>query len=186
MAGGLVYFSMLGIGFILVEIALIHKLILLLGHPIHALCVLLFFMLLWSSMGSLMGRRVNDDRIKKVLLYGIPALVSLLALSTFMVPWIIGKALHLSIGTRIAISALLLLPFGFCMGIPFPFGLRHVKNQGGSIAMMWGINGVMSVVGSILAMVIGVAVGFTYVIGAGALSYLVALLPVCFWKIRKV
>ena len=184
MAGGIVYFSMLGIGFILVEIALIHKLILLLGHPIHALCVLLFFMLLWSSMGSLAGRRVGDDRIKKVLLCGLPVLVALLALSTFGVPWIVGKALHLNIVVRIAISALMILPFGFCMGIPFPLGLRQVKNSGGSIAMMWGVNGVMSVVGSILAMVIGVAAGFTYVLGVGALSYLIAMVPVCFWRCR--
>ncbi|MHC4606560.1 MAG: hypothetical protein ACYTAF_06450 [Planctomycetota bacterium] len=176
--GSMVYFSMLGAGFILVEIALIQKLILLLGHPVHALCVLLFFMLLWCSLGSLLSRRVADAKIRKILLRVLPAIVALLCVALAAVPWLVDSLLQFGIAARIAAAALMLAPAGLLMGMPFPLGLRRAENAGGSIPMMWGINGVLSVAGSILAMVIAVVYGFACVVAAGALCYLVAIVPV--------
>ena len=176
------YFALLGMGFIMVEVALIHKLILLLGHPIFALCVLLFFTLLWSSLGSLVGRRIRDDQIRKRLLVILPALGVVLGLALLAVPWAIAGALHLGVAARVAVSALLLLPVAFLMGMPFPLGLRQIRRSNGSVAVMWGINGTLSVVGSNLAMILAVIFGFSTVIVAGAACYLLALIPVALWR----
>jgi predicted membrane-bound spermidine synthase len=182
LAAGLPYFALLGAGFIMVEVALIHKLILLLGHPIFALCVLLFFTLLWSSLGSLSGRWIRDEKIRRALLLVLPGIGVVLGLALLAVPWAIESALHLGVAARVAVSAALLLPVAFLMGLPFPLGLRQVHRSRGSVAVMWGVNGVMSVVGSNAAMVIAVMFGFSYVIAIGAACYLVALVPVFLWR----
>lgn len=181
----MVYFGMLGAGFILVEIALIHNLVLLLGHPVYALVVLLFFMLLWCSLGSLVSRSIDTSRIKRTLLAGLPLLVVLLVAALLVLPKAVQALMGYGIGVRIAASALMLAPIGFCMGVPFPLGLRQIKEGGGSIPIMWGVNGVMSVLGSILSMIIAVAYGLTFVFAAGALCYAVAVVPVLLWKNKE-
>ena len=70
-------------------------------------------------------------------------------------------------------------------GLPFPLGLRQVRRAQGSVAVVWGVNGVLSVVGSNLAMVLAVMYGFSTVIVVGGVCYLVALLPVLLWRMPK-
>ena len=46
------YFGALGIGFIICEVSLLQRLILLLGHPIYTLVVLLFTLLVGGGRGQ--------------------------------------------------------------------------------------------------------------------------------------
>ncbi len=70
-------------------------------------------------------------------------------------------------------ATLLLLPIGFVLGFPFPLSIRLMKRYGleGRIHLMWGINGIASVLGSALAMIIGILIGFSYAIYLGAILY---------------
>ena len=49
----IVFFSAIGLGFLLLEIAQMQRLIIFLGHPTYALSVVLFSLLLFSGIGSL-------------------------------------------------------------------------------------------------------------------------------------
>lgn len=174
------YFGMLGIGFIVVEVALIQRLILLLGHPIYTLVVILFTLLLASGMGSRFAARFAPERIRGALGVVIPLVILLVAVGAFALPYVVKAAVPLTQVQRILVAAALTLPFGFLMGMPFPLGLRrHAQDPDGTpVSALWGINGVASVVGSIAGMMIAVAAGFTWVFLAGAACYAVA------WVVR--
>ena len=56
--GFLLYFLAIGAGYILIEVALIQKFVLFLGHPTYALTVVIFSLLVSSGVGSFASRRV--------------------------------------------------------------------------------------------------------------------------------
>jgi SAM-dependent methyltransferase len=170
------YFGSLGIGFIVVEVALIQRLILLLGHPIYTLVVILFTLLLAGGIGSRFAGRFQAERIHRALGWIIPAVIALVILGAFALPLVVQAVMPLSQVGRIAVAAAMIFPFGFLMGMPFPLGLRrHSQDPGGApVSSLWGINGVASVVGSIAGMMVAVAAGFTWVFLGGAVCYAVA------------
>ena len=62
------------------------------------------------------------------------------------------------------------------MGQPFPLGIKWISSRREAIIpWLWAINGVASVIGSVLASVLGLAYGFRFVSVAGMLCYGVAL-----------
>ena len=172
------YFGALGVGFIVCEIALIQRLIMLLGHPLYTLVVILFTILLSSSIGSLLARRIEPGDIHKRLGLIIAAVVVLIVAGAMLLPTVVQAALPLGLGVRLALAALFTVPFGLLMGMPFPLGLRRMSGgpQGTPVSVLWGINGVASVVGSIGAMALAVVAGFTWVFLAAGLCYVVAWL----------
>lgn len=174
------YFGALGVGFIVVEIALIQRLILLLGHPIYTLVVILFTLLLAGGLGSRFAARFAPERIRATLGWVIPAVVVLVVIGAFGLPYLVKATIHLDQAQRILVAAALTFPFGFLMGMPFPLGLRrHAQDANGTpVSALWGINGVASVVGSVSAMMLAVAAGFTWVFLAGAACYALA------WAVR--
>jgi len=172
------YFTALGLGFIVCEIALLQRLIMLLGHPIYTLVVILFTILLAGGLGSLFARRFAPERIHAALGWIIPCVVVLIVAAAFAFQSLIRSALPLSLPARIVITGMLVFPFGFLMGMPFPLGLRREASDpaGSPASVLWGINGVASVVGSMGAVALAVAAGFTWVFLAGATCYVIAWL----------
>jgi len=170
------YFGALGLGFIVCEIALMQRLILLLGHPLYTLVVILFTLLLAGGCGSFFARRFAPQAIRSALGKIIPLVVLLVVLAAFVMPIVVDKALPLSLPLRIVITALMVVPYGFLMGMPFPLGLRKQSQDpaGSPASVLWGINGVASVIGSIGGVALAVAVGFTWVFIAGAACYVIA------------
>ncbi|MHC4443594.1 MAG: spermidine synthase [Planctomycetota bacterium] len=170
------YFGGLGGGFIICEVALIQRLILLLGHPIYALVVILFVLLLAGGLGSWFARRYAPERIYAALGWIIPVVVVLMVFAALVLPAVVGFALPLSLPLRILVAGALVFPFGFFMGMPFPLGLRSQAQQatGTPVSVLWGINGVASVIGSIGGVVVAVAAGFTWVFIVGAVFYVLA------------
>lgn len=77
---------------------------------------------------------------------------------------------------RIGAAAAMLLPLGFCMGIPFPSGIRLLQeiHREPLIPWMWGVNGLGSVLGSTLTIAVAIRFGFTEAMIAGAALYLAA------------
>jgi hypothetical protein len=163
-------------GFIICEIALMQRLILLLGHPIYTLVVILFTILLASSLGSLFARRFPPDGIRAALGRIIPAIVLLLVIAAIALPAVVHAALPLQLPARIALAGLIAFPFGFLMGMPFPLGLRRNAEdpRGAPVSALWGINGVASVVGSLSAVIIAIIAGFGAVLLTGAACYTLA------------
>jgi len=170
----LTYFSALGLGYILVEIVLSQRFILFLGHPVYALSVVLSGLLFFSGLGSLTAGRLGLEggRAQRVAILGIlvVGLIYMIALPPLFQRFLVAEAPF-----RVLLSFVLLAPLGFLMGMPFPLGVRRLEGQGAVVAWAWGVNGYFSVLGSVLSVILGLALGFTWVLGIALAVYAVAL-----------
>ena len=116
------YFIAIGLGYIMVEIAFIQRFVLFLGYPTYALTVVVFLMLLSSGAGSLVSRRWFGEPTRVVL--ALAFIVAALLIYVFVLPRLLESMIGLAFAAKLLVSALLLLPLGFTMGMPFPSGLR--------------------------------------------------------------
>jgi hypothetical protein len=169
------FFSSLGMGFMFLELGFIQKLTIYLGHPMYTLAAGLAGILLFTGIGSYFaGTRVIDRmRLLRIGMIGtaIAALLWLLTMK-FLIPLTMGFPAPL----RIGFALLSLLPLGLFMGIPFATGLRYLEEKYPRfIPWAWGINGLTSVMGSVLAIIIAMRLGFTMVILLGCITYTLGL-----------
>jgi hypothetical protein len=162
------YFGSIGLGFLFLEIVFIQKLTLFLGHPLHAVAVVLASFLVFAGLGSGIV-----DRLRERTLAWVPLAVAAVAL--LELPLLRFLPLGVSGVAKIAISIALIAPLAFLMGMPFPSGLKRLaETDAATIPWAWGINGTASVLASMLATLIAVHAGFTAVIVAAAALYVVA------------
>jgi hypothetical protein len=177
-AKSLLYFVAVGLGYILVEVSFIQRFVLFLGHPTYALTVVIFLMLLASGTGSVASRKwfAESRRVWIPLIATIAALL----LYVIVLPGILEYFVGVTFPAKLAISAVLLVPLGFAMGMPFPTGLRALaaseQSAGNSIEWAWAMNAAASVLGSVSAIVIAILFGLNVTLACGAAAYLVALL----------
>jgi hypothetical protein len=174
----LFYFLCIGAGYILIEVALIQKFVLFLGHPTYALTVVIFSMLVSSGLGSYASRRFigkHDRRLYRVL--GLVAL--LVALLAAVVTPLLAAGVGLPLPLKCVITALLIAPAGFVMGMPFPAGLKRLEEwHRPSVRWAWSLNAAASVLGSVAALVCAIYTGLVQTLLAGGLLYLAALVVV--------
>ncbi len=159
------YFALLGMGYLCVEIPLLQQFILFLGYPAYAMATVLFALLLFSGLGSLLSRRAP----LRLVLILLPALVGGYALG---LPALFEATLAAPMGGRLVIAVAALAPLGLLMGMPFPKGLALLERRTPAIvAWAWGVNGAISVVASILAALLALSFGFSAVLAVGAVCY---------------
>ncbi len=174
----LAYFLCLGLGYMFIEIALIQRSILFLGHPVHAVSVILFSLLVSSGVGSYLsgGLKLRGGRVLAPIIISVCLLASaypLLLRSMFL------ALLDRPISIRILSLLLLVAPLGFVMGMPFPMGVRLLNELGAElIPWAWAVNGCASVLGSILPVIIALSFGFSAVVFLASFTYLVGLLMI--------
>jgi hypothetical protein len=171
----LVYFLAIGFGFMFIEIAFIQKFVLFLSHPLYAVAVVLFAFLLFAGIGSRVFGRLSKGAAPK-LRHPLAAVVLAIAVSAalclLLLPWLFRHAMGLPDIVRIIISAALIAPLAFFMGMPFPLGLARLEaNDARLVAWAWGINGCASVTGAVLATLLAIHIGFTAVVLAALLLY---------------
>jgi len=168
----LTYFFAIGIGYMFLEIALIQKFILFLGHPLYSTSIIIFSLLLSSGVGSYFS-----DRIQKYISPAkfLMALTTLILLNILIMAAGVKLFLGYPLAFRIAYtSANLALP-GFFMGVPFPMGVQRTgKINPSLIPWGWAVNGCASVLSAILAVIIALYTGFTVVIILAAAGYFLA------------
>jgi len=170
------YFVCLGIGYILVQVGLIQKLVLFLGHPAYALTVVIFSMLVASGTGSYFSRTIvagDDGRLMLVL----AAAAAVIGISAMGATPLTTSAVGLALPVKVVITILLIAPAGFLMGIPFPSGLSRLETwHSPSVRWAWSLNAASSVLGSAAAVFLALYTGLgnTLLIGAGL--YILALL----------
>lgn len=169
-----VYFALLGAGFLMVEIALLQRFGLLLGDPVLTLAVTLGALLFGGGLGSLFSRRYLDGQLVRLITLAAVGTGIWTLISIFAYPALIGAVLPAALVIRVMATILMLLPLGFLMGIPFPGGLRlagEVDARG--IPLFWGMNAVASTLGAALATALALLAGFNVVVVVGAAVYLV-------------
>jgi len=167
----LYYFASLGLGFMLIEVPLIQKFILFLGHPTFAIAGVLFSLLISSGLGSLCSRKWSARQLYNVFKVSL-AIGAIVIAYLFALPLLFDALLSYDSTARFLVTFAAIFPLGFLMGIPFPTGLRLArKEQGSEVGWLWCINGSFSLVGSVLALVVAMAFGFNSVLLLGALTY---------------
>jgi hypothetical protein len=179
------YFICLGAGYILIQVALIQKFVLLLGHPTYALVVIVFSMLVSSGAGSYFSRSViaDDDRRLVRVLCTIAVLVAALA---FGARPLTQAAAAWPLPSKILITIIAIAPAAFLMGMPFPSGLRRLElRHPPSIRWAWSLNAAASVLGSAGAIFLAIYIGLRATLLVGGSLYLCALLVILTTKITR-
>lgn len=171
----LLFFLFIGAGYILIQVALIQKFVLFLGHPTYALTVIIFSMLLSSGCGSFASRKlIRGDiaKLSRVLLIIVAAIFVL----SFVVTPVSESGVALPFPVKVLISVALIAPVGFAMGMPFPTGLTLLERaMPASVRWAWAINAASSVMGSAAAMFFAIYLGLHLTLMVGGLLYLGAL-----------
>ena len=172
--GFLLYFLAIGMGYILIEVAMIQKFVLFLGHPTYALTVVIFSMLVSSGLGSYTSRRLigdNPAHLQKALA-AVAILVAILAL---IVQPVLSAGVGLPFFIKVAATVLMLAPAGFAMGLPFPTGLRMLeRTHAPAVRWAWSLNAAASVLGSVGALVLALYLGIVETLLIGGALYLFA------------
>ncbi len=165
-----IYFSGLGIGFMFVEIVLIQHFILYLGHPLYAAAAVITALLICSGAGSLVSSQFPAE---KRVLQRAAAIVALLTLVYIpLLPVLLDLTMGLPLVAKGLLALGIIAPPAFCMGMPFPLGLRHIAlHNAPHVPWALGINGCTSVVSAVLATLLAVEFGFGAVMLAAVGAY---------------
>jgi hypothetical protein len=161
------YFASIGIGFMLVEISQMQRLIVFLGHPTYGLSVVLFALLLASGLGSYATGGPQNSASRRLLL-----LLAAVVVFGVLSPYVIDRFREATTALRIVVAVGILAPLGFFMGMALPLGMRAAAKRSAELTpWLWGINGATSVVASVFAVVIALSSGITASYWTGFAAY---------------
>lgn len=173
-----VYFAALGLGFMFFEITMIQRFTEYLGFPTYSLTVTLASILVFTGLGSLLSGRIGMEahRLLAVLLGVLSGLTIVYRLA--LTP-LTDATLNAPFAVRVLIAFAALAPLGLCLGMFMPVGLQAVAGLGGRhgdeyVAWGWAINGVFSVIGSVLTTILSMTFGFRTVQTLALGAYFVA------------
>jgi len=172
------YFTLLGLGFLFVEIALIQELVRFLHHPVLAVAAALTGFLAFAGLGSALagrlGVRFGPGRVQAGAVAAICALAPVYA---FLLPPLVLEPLAAApVAARLAVAALLIAPLALPMGMPFPLGLARLRERDPAlIPAAWAFNGCASVISAVLASLLAMELGFDALLAIAAALYLLAV-----------
>lgn len=171
-----VYFAALGLGFVMLEIALMQKYTVFVGGPVYAMAVTLSAVLVFSGVGSLLAGQVTP-RLRRPLVLILLVLAAAVMGEILFVNRALPRLMFLSHASRCLVTMLAVSPLALLMGMPFPTGLRAARRLGHAVLpWVWGINAVATTIGAILCVLVSMFFGFTATLCFAASVYLVALL----------
>jgi hypothetical protein len=174
----LAYFAALGLGFIMVEVALLQRFLLFLGQPIYTYAVVLAGLLIFTGIGSYAAGKWNLELTQALKRALLGAVVVVLAMAV-ITPIVFSFCLGLNLPLRIFIALLLVAPLGFLLGMPFPLGLRLAMQRSSALgSWAWGVNGFFTVIGTVSALMLGMMIGFRMVLLLACVSYLAGLFAI--------
>jgi hypothetical protein len=165
----LLYFVCIGMGYILVEVALIQQFVLFLGQPAYSLTVVIFSMLVSSGLGSWASGRARS--VPGFLL----AAAALVAVAAAALPPLLAAGVGWPLWVKVVSTVLVIFPLGFVMGIPFPAGLRYLERwQKPAVRWAWSLNAAASVLGSAGAIFCALYAGLIQTLLVGGAMYVAA------------
>lgn len=165
----LLYFTLLGLGFLFIEIPLLQRFILYLGQPAYAFAVVVSALLVAAGTGS---RYLTTRLPRRGALLGIAGLALAYPI---ILPLVFNATLSLPLTGRMVVTVIALFPVGMVMGVPFPRGVMLVgQNCPELTPWAWAVNGCASVVSAVLAAIIALTWGFAVVLWSAAAAYALA------------
>ena len=181
----------IGVGFMILEVTFIQKFLLLLGTPIMALTVILFTVLLSSGIGSYIAGKIFSTRPHRAVLTSIPILAGIVIIYFLYLQQIIESTITMELPYRIVLTFGLLFPAALLMGFQFPSLIKmaslltiqnknkvvfqydnYLDNRNNNTTLLWGINIVASVIGTVLAAISAMIIGFNGNLLIGLFMYL--------------
>jgi hypothetical protein len=172
------YFFLLGLAFLFVEMAFIQKFILFLSHPLYSVAVVLAGFLVFAGLGSHYSADLAlafEKRGRSAVRVAVLGIVLLVLTYLVILPWLFARFMGESDVLRILITLATIAPLAFCMGLPFPLGLRYASSHAPAfIPWAWGINGFASVISATLATLLAIELGFTAVLLMALVLYALA------------
>jgi MFS family permease len=170
----LAYFVMIGMGYILTQVAAIQNFVLLLGHPTYSLTVIIFSMLVFSGLGSFFSRKLTGGQTSR--LRGLALLISLeIAILALVATPLSTVAVAWPFPLKVLMTVLLVGIPAFTMGVPFPMGLQLLETWSpATVRWAWALNAAASVLGSVSAIVLAISFGLRETLLIGGLCYLLA------------
>jgi spermidine synthase len=172
--GPLLYFGLIGLGYLLVEIPLAQRFMLFLGQPVYGLTAVLFALLLFSGLGSWASPRLPQRG-------ALAALVLVAWAYPVLLPPLFDLFLGAALALRVAVAIAALAPLGFLLGAPLPQGVAWLQGRPQAAFLVpwaWGVNGAASVIASVGAALLALSWGFAWVLACGALCYAGAFLVI--------
>jgi predicted membrane-bound spermidine synthase len=181
----------IGLGFMVIEITFIQKFLLLLGTPIMALTVILFSILASSGVGAYLSGKLFGKNPHKGMIVSIPLLVTIILIYYIFLQEIINHNIASEINYRMGLTFALLSPAGVLMGFQFPSVVRisslfakkdsqHLgtDNRQGDVTLLWGVNVIASVIGTVLTAILSMIIGFSGSLLVGAALYSGAMISI--------
>jgi len=178
------FFACIGLGFMLIEISQMQRLIVFLGHPMYSLSVVLFVLLLSSGLGSYSTQKISNSRVTGSAITRLFLLICTLIIFGKFTPYAINAFHGAMTIIRILVAATILFPLGLFMGMAFPLGMKMASTKSAALTpWLWGINGATSVCASVFAVVIALSSGISTSFWIGFSCYVVAFV-VFVWSSR--
>ena len=172
---GTAYFLLIGIGFMMIEIGMLQRLSVFLGHPVYSLSVVLFSVILFTGLGSMISEYLTLKKPTAIIAWSLVTFAYLVGL-LFWMPDLLLSFDSASLTTRAVICMLIIGPAGLLLGYGFPTGMRLISSANDhEKPWFWGINGASGVLASAFAVACSIAFGIDVTILIGAACYLLLI-----------
>lgn len=182
---GLAYFACIGTGFMMVQIPLMQRFSVYLGHPVYAVAVLLFSMILAAGAGSFLSDRIEVRRGSRWTVLIPAVIVALLALIYAIAGPLITATISQGLFVRCLIVIVLVSLPALPMGMCFPLGLRLFREYSSQcLPWMWGMNGATGVLASVFAVAISMWSGINTSLLVAIACYALLALPASFLQAK--
>ena len=177
--GGTLYFLLIGVGFMMIEIGLLQRTSVFLGHPVYSLSVLLFTLIMATGIGSFVSDMVPLDRRPRLVLWALITSAYVTALPRWL-PTVLEAFDSASLGIRALVCVATIAPAGVLLGFGFPTGMRLISAiDRRPTPWFWGVNGAAGTLASTVAVASSIAFGISTTLTIGAVCYLL-LIPTSF------
>jgi hypothetical protein len=170
------YFGIIGFAYMLVQIALLQRFSIFMGHPTYTLAIILFAMLLFTGAGAFISERltIGPGGLFRLVPLAIALTLAIIALA---LPGVLAGMVTANLGVRTAVVLAFTAPLSLMLGLCFPIGARLVRDVPAVVAWSWGVNGAFSVLASIGAVCISLWIGIDANFWAAAGLYLLLAVP---------
>jgi hypothetical protein len=168
---GTLYFALIGLGFMFVEIGIIQRVSLFLGHPVYGMAIGLFGIIVSAGIGSLISEALRLDSAPRLL--GWSSVLSLFViLLTVWFPMLVQAFEGQPLLERVLVSLTAMVPSGILMGLGFPTGMRLVNAiDSRPTPWFWAVNGSAGVLAASVAVGTSIAFSINMSLLIGSICY---------------
>jgi hypothetical protein len=170
------YFALIGFAFMLIQIGLLQRFAVYLGHPTYTLAIVLFSMLLFTGVGSLLSERIRLRPGTRAPLVPV-SIAGALAVTALLLPPAIAATIGHGLLVRTAVVLAFAAPLSILLGMCFPIGVRLTASASSVVAWAWGVNGAFGVLASIVAVGLSIWIGIDANFWIAACLYFALAVP---------